>query len=140
MKKLVVQYNAVMDVDLFYTIYDWMRWHQTELEHDFNVRTMYDFDNLTLENWVNLADTAIMWLEQKQLPNVIKMDNDSPTPSNDEFGTLYYQTLAYMNSHHTFELTYRNRTEDEQKALCRECIENLKKLRNEIREPNDNDI
>ena len=105
MKKVSVQYNAVIDIDLFYTIYDWMRWHQTALERDFNVRTMYDFDNLTLEDWIDLADTAIMWLEQKQLPNVIKMNNDCPAPSNDEFGgfgTLYYQTLAYMNNHHPF--------------------------------------
>ena len=142
-KTVVVQYNAILDIDLFYTIYDWMRWHQTALERDFKVRTMYDFDKLTLEDWIDLADTAIMWLEREQLPNVIKMNDDCPAPSNDKhggFGTLYYQTLAYMSNYHAFEPTYRSRDLEGQKVMCKECIENLKKLRNEIREPNDNDI
>ena len=139
-KKLAVQYNAVMDVDLFYTIYDWMRMNPDTLKRDFNVVTMYDFDKLTLEDWVDLADTAIDWLEKVQLPKVTIMDKNCPSPSLDSWLTLYYQTLAYMNDAHPWEPTYRSRSYSEQLELCKECIANFKKLRNEIREPNDNDI
>lgn len=140
MKKFSIQYNAVIDIDLFYTIYDWMRTHPDALKRDFNVITMHDFDNLTLEDWKDLADTAIYWLEKIQLPIVYYMCDNMDSPSLDSWGTLYYQTLSYMNDNHAWEPTYRIRSFEDQISLCKECIENLKKLRNEIREPNDNDI
>lgn len=138
MKKFSIQYNAVLDIDLFYTIYDWMRFHQTVLERDFNVRTMYDFDTLTLNDWKNLADIALAWLENEQLRNVYRITGESDAPAS--WSTLYYQTLAYMGHAHPWELTYRARSYDDQLNMCKECIEYLKTKRNEIREPNDNDI
>ena len=140
MKEKIVQYNAVLNSDLFYAIYDWMRMNPNTLKRDFNVVTMYDFDNLTLEDWKDLADTTIDWLERIQLPIVYYMCDNMDSPSLDSWGTLYYQTLSYMSNHHAWELTYRNRSFEDQISLCKECINNLKDMAKEIREPNDNDI
>lgn len=139
MKKTVVQYNAVIDRDLFYTIYDWMRTHTDALAKDYGVVTMNDFDKLSLEDWKDLAEDAIMWLEHYELPKV-EYICDGESPSLDTWGTLYYQTLAYMSIKHAWEPTYRNRTFDEQIVLCKECIEYLKEKIDEIREPTDDDL
>ena len=88
-------YNAVVDVDLFYTIYDYLRFNPG-CAKDYNIFSTVDFDNLTFEDWKYLAKDAISWLVHRQLPNVYIMCNEERAPSADTWGTLYYQTLNYM--------------------------------------------
>jgi len=63
-------YNAVIDGDLFFTIYDYLRFNPSAALNDYKIRTTNDFDNLSLEDWGDLAEDAIFWLEHYQLPEV----------------------------------------------------------------------
>lgn len=133
-----VFYNAVIDVDLFFTIYDYLRFNPS-CARDYKVFSTIDFDNLTFEDWKDLAEDAIFWLEFKQLPEVYSMKGHDCSPQADTWGTLYYQTLNFIGIKGIRE-SMREMTLEETVIKCKACIEYLKELVSEIREPNDNDI
>lgn len=137
-KQNKVFYNVVIDGDLFFTIYDYLRFNP-DCAKDYKVFSTRDFDNLTLEDWKDLAEDAIFWLEFKQLPEVYSMKGQPIAPSPDTWGTLYYQTLNYMAIKGIRESLHDMNT-SETVIKCIACIEYLKELALEIREPNDEDI
>ena len=137
-KQNKVFYNAVIDVDLFFTIYDYLRFNP-QCARDYKIFATYDFDKLSFEDWKDLAEDAIFWLEFKQLPKVYSMKGEECSPSPDTWGTLYYQTLNFMAIKGIRE-SIREMTLEETVIKCKACIEYLKELVFEIREPNDDDI
>lgn len=137
-KQNKVFYNVVIDGDLFFTIYDYLRFNPG-CARDYKVFSTRDFDNLILDDWKDLAEDAIFWLEHDQLPKVYVMKGEECTPSPDTWGTLYYQTLNYM-AIKNIRKSIREMTLNETIVHCIACIEYLKELALEIREPNDEDI
>lgn len=131
-------YNAVIDGDLFFTIYDYLRFHPSAARNDYKIRTTDDFDNLTLEDWKDLAEDAILWLEHYQLPEVTLLSDIAP--SMDTWGTLYYQTLNYIGIKEVGQPTLHNRDLDGIVKACINCIEYLKEKMDEIREVTDEDL
>ena len=131
-------YNAVIDGDLFFTIYDYLRFHPSAAKNDYKIRTTDDFDNLTLEDWEDLAEDAILWLEHYQLPEVTLLSDIAP--SMDTWGTLYYQTLNYIGIKEVGQPTLHNRDLNGIVKACINCIEYLKEKRFEIREVTDEDL
>lgn len=138
MRKTTVRYNATIDVDLYYAIYEYVRYNHEACLKNFNIRTGWDFDNLTFSQWQELAEDAVEWLEFDLLPKVTYLTFDEG--SHDGWAVLYYQTLAYMDEDCRGELTYRARTAEEQINLCIRCIEALKERILEMHEPTENDI
>lgn len=137
-KENKVFYNAVIDTDLFFTIYDYLRFNPA-CAKDYKVFSTRDFDNLTLEDWKDLAEDTIYWLEYNQLSKVYFLTYDDCSPIADTCGTLYYQTLNFMAIKDIRE-KIRDRNVNDVIILCKSCIEYLKELASEIREPNDEDI
>ena len=137
-KQNKVFYNVVIDGDLFFTIYDYLRFNPG-CARDYKVFSTRDFDNLTLEDWKDLAEYAIWWLEYVQLPKVYVIHSEEWAPSLDTWGTLYYQTLNYMAIKNIRE-SIRKMTLNETVEHCIACIEYLKELAIEIHEPTDEDI
>ena len=133
-------YNAVIDGDLFFTIYDYLRFHPCEVKEYYNIKTTDDFDNLTLEDWKDLAEDAIYWLEHTQLPTVNKLTNDDPSPTMETWGTLYYQTCNYLGIREVGEPTLRSRDLNGTVKACINCIEYLKEKMDEIRDVTDEDL
>lgn len=133
-------YNAVIDGDLFFTIYDYLRFHPKEVKEYYNIKTTDDFDNLSIDDWKDLAEDAIYWLEHYQLPKVTVLHDDNPAPSMDTWGTLYYQTCNYMGIREVGQPTLHNRDLNGIVKACIGCIEYLKEKRLEIREVTDEDL
>ena len=131
-------YNAVIDGDLFFTIYDYLRFHPSAALNDYKIRTTNDFDNLSLEDWGDLAEDAIFWLEHYQLPEVKMLDDIAP--SMDTWGTLYYQTVNYISIKEVGQPTLHSRDLNGIVKACINCIEYLKEKRFEIREVTDEDL
>ena len=138
-KQTKIFYNFVIDSDLFYTIYDYLRFNgQTIRDHN-NIHSLYDFDNLSIDNIKQLANDAINWLQNIQLKNVYKINFDDNSPSSNTWGTLYYQTLNYMaivGAEHSIRMGDLATTIE----WCKRTIDYLFKLIDEIREPNDEDL
>ena len=133
-------YNAVVDVDLFFTIYDYLRFNPS-CAKDYNIFSTVDFDKLTFEDWKDLAEDTLWWLEYKQLPKVYSMLGEQCAPSADTWGTLYYQTLNYMMlKDSNIRKVMRLMSLDELKDTCNKCIDYLRSKANEIRELNDKDL
>ena len=139
--KTKVFYNAVIQEDLFFTIYDYLRFNPN-VAHQYNVLSTYDFDNLTCEDWKDVAEDAIFWLMHNQLPKVTTLGIDDDSPSMDTWGTLYYQTLAYIDRKFPVyaHVKIRGSKIETVVHLCNECIEDLKDLIDAIHEPTDEDI
>lgn len=133
-------YNAVIDGDLFFTIYDYLRFHPKEVKEYYNIKTTDDFDNLSIDDWKDLAEDAIYWLEHYQLPKVTVLHDDNPAPSMDIWGTLYYQTCNYMGIREVGQPTLHSRDLNGIVKACIGCIEYLKEKRLEIREVTDEDL
>ena len=133
-------YNAVIDGDLFFTIYDYLRFHPKEVKEYYNIKTTDDFDNLSLEDWKDLAEDAIYWLEYNQLPTVNKLTRDDPAPSMDTWGTLYYQTCNYLGIKEVGYPALHSRDLNGTVKACIHCIEFLKEKIDEIREVTDDDL
>ena len=131
-------YNAIIDGDLFYTIYDYLRFNR-EVCHDYKIFSTNDFDKLTYEDWIYLAHDTVKWLENEQLPKVHILDIEDNSPSSDTWGTLYYQTLNFM-SIHNIRISLRQSSLNEIVDNCKKCIEYLKGLISKIREPNEYDL
>lgn len=131
-------FNAVIDGDLFFAIYDYIRFHPSAALNDYKIRTTDDFDNLTLEDWKDLAEDAIFWLEHYQLPKVKMLDDIAP--SMETWGTLYYQTCNYLGIKEVGQPTLHSRDLNGIVKACINCIEYLKEKRFEIRELDDSDL
>lgn len=131
-------YNAVIDGDLFFTIYDYIRFHPAAALNDYKIRTTDDFDNLTLEDWKDLAEDAIFWLEHYQLPEVKMLDDIAP--SMNTWGTLYYQTCNYLGIKEVGQPTLHSRNLNGIVKACINCIEYLKEKMDEIRDVTDYDL
>lgn len=132
--------NAVLNIDLFYTIYDYFRFHPQIAHEYYHVLTTDDFNNLTVEDWKNAAEDTIYWLEHNQFLKVYKLNDNDNSPSMETWGTLYYQTLAYMGRKKIYGNTIRQMDLGEILKVCKDCIEDMKVLKDEIRELNDKDL
>ena len=132
-------YNAVIHEDLFFTIYDYLRFNPSAARQ-YNIFSTSDLDNLTCEDWKDVAEDAIYWLEHTQFPKIYKLGEDANSPSMDTWGTLYYQTLSYMGRKKIYGKTIRQMEVEEIAKQCRDCIEDFKDLMNEIHEPTDEDL
>lgn len=137
-KQNKVFYHAVIDGDLFYTIYDYLRFNPGAAK-DYKVFSTQDFDNLTFQDWKDLAEDAIFWLENRQLSKVYSMKGEECSPEASTWGTLYYQTLNYMAIKDIRKST-REMEYDELREHCVACINYLKELANEIRELDEKDL
>lgn len=139
--KTKVFYNAVINEDLFFTIYDYLRFNPNAANQH-KVLSTSDLDNLTLEDWKDVAEDAIYWLMHNQLPNVTQLGEDDNSPSMDTWGTLYYQTLAYIDRNHSKCVGQKIRGSEIETVvhLCNECIEDLKDLMDAIHEPTNADL
>lgn len=133
-------FNAVVHEDLFFTIYDYLRFHPQAAHKYYHIITIDDLDKLSVEDWKDVAEDAIYWLEHDQLPKVYKLEENDNCPSMDTWGTLYYQTLAYLGRQKTWGKTIRSMEIWEIVKACQDCIEDFKDLRDEIRELNENDL
>lgn len=138
-KKNKVFMNTVMNDDLFFTIYDYLRFHPQVARENYNILTTDDFEKLSVEDWKDVAEDAIYWLEHDQLPKVYVLKQDDNSPSIDTWGTLYYQTLAYMNRNNIRKST-RQMDIVELVKTCRDCLEDMKNLMDEIRETTYEDL
>ena len=139
--KTKVFYNAVIQEDLFFTIYDYFRFNPNAARQ-YNVFSTSNLYNLTCEDWKDAAKDAIYWLTNNQLPNVTILGMDDDAPSMDTWGTLYYETLAYIDRNHSKCIGRRIRGSEIETivCLCNKCIEDLKDLMDAIHEPTDEDI
>ena len=140
MEKNKVFMNAVMNDDLFFTIYDYLRFHPQVAREYYHVLSTDDFNKLTVEDWKDVAEDAIYWLEHDQLPKVYVLKQDDNSPGMDTWGTLYYQTLAYMGRQKNYGKTIRQMELGEIVRECRNCIEDFKRLMDEIRETTYEDL
>ena len=141
MRKSKYFWNAVVDEDLFYTIFDYISFNK-EARDKFNITTLGYFNKYSVNEWKELAKYTIDWLENTQLTKIYVIKQDDNSPSKDTWGTLYYQTLAYMDSvwpKYQFK-PIRSMNFEELTNVCVECINNFKKLAEQIRELNDNDL
>lgn len=138
LKQNKVFYNFVIDGDLFYTIYDYLRFNKYARDHN-NIHTLYDLENFNVDQAKSLAHEAINWLTEVQLANIYQVGLDDDSPNRATWGTLYYQTLNYMmivgakHSIHTGDL-------NETIKWAEKTIEYLNDLIDDIREPNDEDL
>ena len=137
-KQNKVFYNVVLDSDLFFTIYDYLRFNR-EACHDYKIFSTDNFDDLSYEDWIYLAHDTIKWLTDEQLPKVYSMQDIDISPQADTWGTLYYQTLNYMAIKNIRE-SIHNMTTEQTVEKCKAAIQYLKSKIDEMREPNDNDI
>lgn len=133
-----VFYNVVLDSNLFFTIYDYLRFNR-EACHDYKIFSTDSLNDLSYEDWIYLAYDTVKWLKEVQLPKVYSMQDIEVSPQSDTWGTLYYQTLNYMAIKNIRE-SIHNMTKEEAIKKCEACIDYLKSKINEMREPNDEDI
>lgn len=139
--KNVVYYNFVCDQDLFYTMYDFLRFSLSQ-KWTRKVASTDDFYLLTLQEAKELGTAAVDWLERKQLPKIYTITMNDNAPASDTWGSLYYQTLAYMDRVYPKYKFHPMRQMSllELQTVCNECIMDLRKLIEEMREPTDDDI
>ena len=139
--KTKVFYNAVIQEDLFFTIYDYFRFNPGAARQH-NVLSTSDFNNLTCDDWKDAAEDAIYWLMHNQLPNVTVLGIEDASPSADTWRTLYYQTLTYMYRNYSKCDIHNIRGSEIETivCLCNKCIEDLKNFMDAIHEPTDEDI
>lgn len=138
MIKNKVFYNCVINEDLFYTIYDYL-WYGNREYWQKRIKFTDRFNDLSLDEWKSLANDTITWLEENQLPKVYELRKDDNSPSSNSWGTLYYQTLAYINRNN-IRICIRENSLENIISLCKECIDDFKKMINDLREPNDEDL
>lgn len=89
--------------DLFYTIYDYLRFEKPE-KWNF-IHSIDDFNFMLPEEVKDLAKDAVNWLENDLLPKINIWNKEAGSPS--EWSTLYYMTLAYMNEVSYFGALYK---------------------------------
>jgi hypothetical protein len=99
--------------DLFYTIYDYLRFVKPEKWK--MIHSTDDFNYLLPEEVKDLAKDAVNWLETDLLRNVNLWDKELGAPH--EWATLYYMTLAYLNTHNWTKSLYSMKL-DEREFVC----------------------
>ena len=109
--------------DLFYTIYDYLRFENPK-KWDF-IQDLDDFSFVDIPEMKDLANDACNWLATF-INDINGYDVDSIAKN-----TLYYMTLAYMNSHNEYigTSTYSRRDKDDRKEIA---IKTIEWLRNNI--------
>jgi len=109
--------------DLFYTIYDYLRFKKPK-KWDF-IQDLDDFSFVDIPEMKDLANDACNWLATF-INDINEYDVDSIAKN-----TLYYMTLAYMNSHDEYfgTSTYNRRDKDGRKEMA---IKTIEWLRNNI--------
>jgi len=109
--------------DLFYTIYDYLRFERPE-KWNF-IQDLDDFSFVDVPEMKDLANDACNWLATF-INGISGGDIDSIAKN-----TLYYMTLAYMNSHDEYfgTPTYSRRDKDGRKEMS---IKTIEWLRNNI--------
>ena len=115
--------------DLFYTIYDYLRFTKPE-KWNF-IKSLDDFSNVDIPMMKDLANDACNWLDTMvPLINGCNIDNVDFIVKN----TLYYMTLSYMSSHDEYwgTPTYNMRDESSRKELSIKAIEWLRSCINKI--------
>ena len=121
MKYIAELFNC--NEDLFYTIYDYLRFERPE-KWNF-IQDLDDFSFVDVPEMKDLANDACNWLAT--FINSINGNNIDSIAKN----TLYYMTLAYMNSHDEYfgTPTYSRRDNDGRKEMT---IKTIEWLRNNI--------
>ena len=106
--------------DLFYTIYDYLRFEKPE-KWNF-IHDLDDFSFVDIPEMKELANDTCNWLENF-LPSIHGNTIDSLSKN-----TLYYMTLSYMSSHNEYwgTPTYNVRNENERKEVSIKAIEWLR--------------
>ena len=113
--------------DLFYTIYDYLCFVKPE-KWNF-IHSTDDFNFMLSEEVKDLANDAVNWLINDMIPKVDICDKEVGAPK--EWATLYYMTLAYMNTI-SYPTSLYKMPLDERKFVCnntilwlRDCIEKI---------------
>ena len=121
MKYIAELFNC--NEDLFYTIYDYLRFERPE-KWNF-IQDLDDFSFVDVPEMKDLANDACNWLATF-INGISGGDIDSIAKN-----TLYYMTLAYMNSHDEYfgTPTYSRRDKDGRKEMS---IKTIEWLRNNI--------
>lgn len=112
---------------LLYTIYDYLRFVKPKKWKD--IHSLDDFDYLLINEMKDLANGAVNWLENDLLPKVNVWDKEAGAPK--EWSTLYYMTLAYMDSI-SYPVSLYEMPLDERKFVCNNTIlwlrDNIEKI------------
>lgn len=114
--------------DLFYTIYDYLRFEKPE-KWNF-IKDLDDFSFVDVPEMKDLATDACNWLENDLLLKINNWDKESGAPK--EWSTLYYMTLSYMNVHNWKTSIYLMDS-DEIKFVCKNTILWLRDCINKIK-------
>lgn len=120
-----------IQTDLFYTVYDYLRFNRPE-KWGF-IHSTDDLSFMDDKEMKELANDAVNWLENEQLPQISNWDKEQGSPK--EWSTLYYMTLAFINSvSSTLDVPslYRS-TPEELSFYCKGAIDWLRKNANDIR-------
>ena len=120
MKYIAELFNC--NEDLFYTIYDYLRFERPE-KWNF-IQDLDDFSFVDVPEIKDLANDACNWLETFVPSISINRFNTDSIEKN----TLYYMTLAYMNSHNEYwgTPTYSQRNRQEREEVSMKAIEWLR--------------
>lgn len=139
MRKTIVTYNAVIDYDLFNVVESYLKLNRQKFFETDDMIGIYSIlANSSFDEYVKLATDAITWLEEVQLAKVTHLTYDDDAPN--DWTTLYYQVLSYMNEECLGEPSYRSRVAEDQLELCVRCINALRQRVSEMREPCDEDL
>ena len=114
--------------------------HYEDVKNNYKIINGWDYEDADYSTFKGLANDTIDWIEREQFRSIYYLKPNDDSPSKDNWGTLYYQVLAYMDRHCRGEFSFRHRTEAEQIDLCKRCIDNLKELANQIRETKEEDL
>lgn len=131
--------NAVVHEDLFFAIYDYLRCN-SKVAHKHDIKLVKDFDNLSVKDWKELAEGAIYWLDYYELQRITVIRPEDNAPSLDTWGTLYYQTLAYLAREKSTSKKLSTMDINELREVCEDCIDELKILMDEIHELTEDDL
>lgn len=99
MEKFSIYDSFKCQEDLFYTIYDYLRFTKP-VKWNF-IHSLDDFNFMLPDEVRDLANDACDWLENDLINKINIWDKDAGAPC--EWSTLYYMTLAYINTYNGSE-------------------------------------
>lgn len=120
-------YQFKLNEDLFYTIYDYLRFEKPEKWKD--IHSIDDFDYLLVDEMKDLATDAVDWLENDLYGKVNIWDKNAGAPR--EWPTLYYMTLAFINEF-DYHVSLRGMSLGELQYFCNMTINWLRENINKI--------
>lgn len=120
-----------IQTDLFYTVYDYLRFVKPE-KWGF-IHSTDDFSFMDDKEMKELAHDAITWLENEQFPKINIWNKEEGSPR--EWSTLYYMTLAFINTvSSTWDVpSLYKATSEELSFYCQSTIDWLRKNANNIK-------